>query len=143
MDWQHWTLLCSVIIVQCQRCWYKMEHAKEINVSFPSILLGSFIHSFIHFYHFIFFWRMKRNTNWTNTNERFLCNKKYIFSLLPCFWLPVESLGKHLNSLLFDAENRIQELSGLEMNAAQVPYSSRASFSSIIGKSIYFSFLFF
>ncbi|XP_031618328.1 uncharacterized protein LOC116337694 isoform X3 [Contarinia nasturtii] len=43
-----------------------------------------------------------------------------------------DSLGNHLNNLLREAENRIQELSGIE-DAPQAPFSTRASFSSIIG----------
>ncbi|XP_055377283.1 uncharacterized protein LOC129609384 isoform X2 [Condylostylus longicornis] len=45
-----------------------------------------------------------------------------------------ETLGNHLNGLLRDAENRIQDLSGAE-ELPQPPYSTRASFSSIIGNS--------
>lgn len=44
-----------------------------------------------------------------------------------------ELLGKHLNGLLQDAENRIHELSGFEVNP-NVPSGTRASFSSIIGE---------
>ncbi|XP_055322319.1 uncharacterized protein LOC129578170 isoform X4 [Sitodiplosis mosellana] len=43
-----------------------------------------------------------------------------------------DSLGNHLNNLLREAENRIQELSGIE-DTPQAPFSTRASFSSIIG----------
>lgn len=45
-----------------------------------------------------------------------------------------DSLGNHLNNLLREAENRIQELSGIE-DAPHAQFSTRASFSSIIGKS--------
>lgn len=44
-----------------------------------------------------------------------------------------DSLGNHLNNLLREAENRIQELSGMD-DTPQAPFSTRASFSSIIGK---------
>ncbi|GAB0088266.1 Ankyrin repeat and fibronectin type-III domain-containing protein 1 [Sergentomyia squamirostris] len=44
------------------------------------------------------------------------------------------TLGNHLNSLLRDAENRIQELGSAE-DIPQTPYSTRASFSSIIGNA--------
>ncbi|XP_059610717.1 ankyrin repeat and fibronectin type-III domain-containing protein 1 [Phlebotomus argentipes] len=44
------------------------------------------------------------------------------------------TLGNHLNSLLRDAENRIQELGSAE-EIPQTPYSTRASFSSIIGNA--------
>lgn len=44
-----------------------------------------------------------------------------------------DSLGNHLNNLLREAENRIQELSGMD-DTPQAPFSTRASFSSIIGR---------
>lgn len=44
-----------------------------------------------------------------------------------------DTLGSHLNNLLHEAENRIHELSGLE-DIPQAPFSTRASFSSIIGE---------
>ncbi|XP_055679772.1 uncharacterized protein LOC129787936 isoform X3 [Lutzomyia longipalpis] len=44
------------------------------------------------------------------------------------------TLGGHLNSLLRDAENRIQELGSAD-EIPQTPYSTRASFSSIIGNA--------
>lgn len=44
-----------------------------------------------------------------------------------------DNLGNHLNVLLQDAENRIHELGSIEDNL-QVPFSTRASFSSIIGE---------
>lgn len=50
-----------------------------------------------------------------------------------------DSLGNHLNHLLREAENRIHELSGIE-DSPQAQFSTRASFSSIIGE---FIFLFF
>lgn len=46
-----------------------------------------------------------------------------------------DALGNHLNALLRDADNRIQELSGAD-DLAQAPFSTRASFSSIIGEYI-------
>lgn len=47
-----------------------------------------------------------------------------------------DSLGNHLNNLLRDAENRVQELSGIE-DTPQAPFSTRASFSSIIGMFVW------
>lgn len=55
---------------------------------------------------------------------------------MPFVRVPVkspDSLGNHLNALLLEADNRIQELSGVE-DSPQVPFSTRASFSSIIGE---------
>lgn len=45
-----------------------------------------------------------------------------------------DSLGNHLNSLLHDAENRIHELGSGAEDISQPPFSTRASFSSIIGE---------
>lgn len=45
-----------------------------------------------------------------------------------------DSLGNHLNALLQDAENRIHELGTGAEDLPQLPFSTRASFSSIIGK---------
>ncbi|XP_037909834.1 uncharacterized protein LOC119650787 isoform X3 [Hermetia illucens] len=45
-----------------------------------------------------------------------------------------DSLGNHLNGLLHDAENRIHDLSTAD-EMSQPPFSTRASFSSIIGNS--------
>lgn len=59
-----------------------------------------------------------------------------VFIKCPCNCISVEtsdSLGSHLNNLLREAENRIHELSGLE-DIPQAPFSTRASFSSIIGE---------
>lgn len=44
-----------------------------------------------------------------------------------------DALGNHLNALLRDADNRIHELSGAE-DVPQAAFSTRASFSSIIGE---------
>lgn len=46
-----------------------------------------------------------------------------------------DSLGNHLNNLLRDAENHFQDLSGID-DVPQPPYSTRSSFSSIIGESV-------
>ncbi|KAG4075868.1 hypothetical protein HA402_003694 [Bradysia odoriphaga] len=46
-----------------------------------------------------------------------------------------DSLGNHLNSLLHDAENRIHELGSGAEDISQPPFSTRASFSSIIGNA--------
>lgn len=57
-------------------------------------------------------------------------------SEIHCIFNPVkssDSLGNHLNNLLREADNRIHELSGNE-DVPQAPFSTRASFSSIIGK---------
>lgn len=67
------------------------------------------------------------------------------FSFHSIFWYvhnlvkSPDSLGNHLNNLLREAENRIHELSGMD-DIPQAPFSTRASFSSIIGKlaSIFF-----
>lgn len=65
----------------------------------------------------------------------------FLFNLLLITVKSTDSLGNHLNNLLRDAENRIQELSGIE-DTPQAPFSTRASFSSIIGKSMYKKYMY-
>lgn len=60
----------------------------------------------------------------------FLDNEKMLFSSAV---KSADSLGNHLNGLLHDAENRIHDLSTAD-EMSQPPFSTRASFSSIIGK---------
>lgn len=73
-------------------------------------------------------------------NDRFFIRH---FNYLSLFYFvtvkSLDSLGNHLNNLLREAENRIQELSGIE--DAPQPFSTRASFSSIIGKSYHLNHL--
>lgn len=45
-----------------------------------------------------------------------------------------DHLGNYLNSLMFDAEQKVTDLGGLEENPVQ-SYNARASFSSIIGST--------
>ncbi|CAO1419400.1 unnamed protein product [Diamesa serratosioi] len=46
-----------------------------------------------------------------------------------------DNLGNYLNSLMFDAEQKVHDLAGLHENPIPQNYNTRASFSSIIGSS--------
>jgi hypothetical protein len=46
-----------------------------------------------------------------------------------------ESLGNYLSSLMFDAEQKVQVLAGMEDNPPPPNFNARASFSSIIGST--------
>lgn len=46
-----------------------------------------------------------------------------------------DNLGNYLNSLMFDAEQKVHDLAGLHENPIPQNYNTRASFSSIIGST--------
>lgn len=46
-----------------------------------------------------------------------------------------DNLGNYLNSLMFDAEQKLHHLAGLSESAAAQAVNTRASFSSIIGST--------
>lgn len=46
-----------------------------------------------------------------------------------------DNLGNYLNSLIFDAEQKLHHLGGISETAAAHAYNTRASFSSIIGST--------
>jgi hypothetical protein len=46
-----------------------------------------------------------------------------------------ESLGNYLSSLMFDAEQKVQDLAGMEDNPPPPNFNARAFFSSIIGST--------
>lgn len=46
-----------------------------------------------------------------------------------------DNLGNYLNSLMFDAEQKLHHLAGVSETAASQAFNTRASFSSIIGST--------
>lgn len=122
MDCHRWMWPFLVTIGHSQKCFYNMVQLRGINVS---ILVFSYIFFLCKLFFFpIFSSIMNRFDGVFITLLFFLC-----FVLVKS----TDSLGNHLNNLLREAENRIQELSGIE-DTPQAPFSTRASFSSIIGK---------
>lgn len=108
---------------------------------------GNKCEHFFYSLYFIFLWfKLFFPFQFNRFDVVFFCNNTHLFFSRFVSVKSTDSLGNHLNNLLREAENRIQELSGIE-DIPQAQFSTRSSFSSIIGKfrhdSFFFSFFLF